>query len=246
MENIISVNNIKSDGNVLSMPDQDVEVLLKLITVYAKRGEMTGSQLSLIEYLEDIKYKSGCNPDDGSFDISDMPWNACSIEDDKKYLQALLRKIKEPEVSESFRFGFSKEIMFPRLDTFSQMIGKFDPDISGRKYDADEMAARLCFKKQLGWKACFDSERNLYTAERSGRGFYQLSEIDKDTYDKLDPTGKNGEDPDKLIGNGRILFEADDDYYTMPYCTVNDDNYNELAPWSRAKERYERTYNINS
>ena len=108
---------------------------------------------------------------------------------------------------------------------------------------ADAKEAGLHFKKGLGWKACFDEERGIYTAERSWRGFYQLCEIDKETYDKLDPTGKNGEDPDKLIGGGRVLVEADDDYYTMPYCMVKDDNYNELAPWSRAKERYERTYN---
>ena len=105
------------------------------------------------------------------------------------------------------------------------------------------LEAGLHFKKGLGWKACFDEERGIYTAERSWRGFYQLCEIDKETYDKLDPTGKNGEDPDKLIGGGRVLVEADDDYYTMPYCMVKDENYNELAPWSRAKERYERTYN---
>lgn len=84
--------------------------------------------------------------------------------------------------------------------------------------------------KGIGWKACFDEERGIYTAERSWRGFYQLCEIDKETYDKLDPTGKNGEDPDKLIGGGRILVEADDDYYTIPYCTVKDENYNESAP----------------
>ena len=118
-----------------------------------------------------------------------------------------------------------------------------DQESAERKYDADANEAGLHFKKGIGWKACFDEERGIYTAERSWRGFYQLCEIDKETYDKLDPTGKNGEDPDKLIGGGRVLVEADDDYYTMPYCMVKDDNYNELAPWSRAKERYERTYN---
>ena len=94
------------------------------------------------------------------------------------------------------------------------------------------------FKKGIGWKACFDEERELYTAERSWRGFYQLCEIDKETFDKLDID----ENPGSLIGKGRVLFDADDDYYTLPYCTVYDENYFELAPWSRAKERYERTY----
>ena len=30
------------------------------------------------------------------------------------------------------------------------------------------------FKKGLGWKACYDEERNLYTAERGGPGAYNL------------------------------------------------------------------------
>ena len=243
MGNIISVNKKTSDECVLSMSDQGTDCFLKLIIGCAKLGEMTGSQMELIEYLDDIKYKNGYASETVSFDIDEMPWNACSITDDKKYLQDLLMKAKEPEVSEVLRINLEQEIVFPWLDKFSQMIGIFDPDSSDRKYDSDVQKAKLRFKKSLGWKACSDEERGLYTAERGGRGFYQLCEIDKETYDKLDPAGKDGEDPDKLIRNGRVLFEADDDYYTMPYCSVFDDNYNELAPWSRAKARYERTYN---
>lgn len=46
---------------------------------------------------------------------------------------------------------------------------------------------------------------------------------------------------DKLIGKGRQLFEADD-YYTVAYVRVIDDRFNEIAPWSRAKSRYDRHY----
>ena len=87
------------------------------------------------------------------------------------------------------------------------------------------------FKKGIGWKACFDEEKNTYTAQRSWRGFYQLCEIDAEIYDKLG----GDDDSDKLIGSGRVLFESDDDYYCMPYYTVYDENYNEIAPWSSAK-----------
>ena len=244
MENIISVNNITSDGSVLSLPDQDMEQLLKLITGCAKLGEMTGSQMALIEYLEDVYYKIGYEPGAGSFDICDMPWNACCIQDDKKFLQNLLVRAKAPDVLDALRIKIDTETVSPRLDTLAQMISGFDPESTDRQYADDAKKAGLRFKKNLGWKACFDEERGIYTAERSWRGFYQLSEIDKETYDKLDPAGRDGDYADKLIGEGRVLFEADDDYYTMPYCTVKDENYNELAPWSRAKARYERTYNI--
>lgn len=90
------------------------------------------------------------------------------------------------------------------------------------------------FKSGLGWKACFDAENNIYTAQKGGRGFYQLFEIEKTVYDKL--TDDNARE---FIGRGRLLFEADDDYYTMPYYVVHDDNYAELAPWADAKRRAE-------
>ena len=93
------------------------------------------------------------------------------------------------------------------------------------------------FKKGLGLKACYDEERELYTAQRSWRGFYQLSEIDKETFDKLGTDAMGDESPDELIHKGRHLFEADDDYYTMPYCTVYDEDYMKLAPWSDACKR---------
>ena len=93
------------------------------------------------------------------------------------------------------------------------------------------------FKTGLGWKACYDEDRNLYTAQRSWRGFYQLCEIDKETYDLLGTDATGDKSPDELIAGGRHLFEADDDYYTMPYCTVFDEDYMKIAPWSDAWKR---------
>ena len=90
------------------------------------------------------------------------------------------------------------------------------------------------FKKGLGWKACYDEDRGLYTAERSRRGFYQLSLIDRESYERMDD-----ESADKLIQNGRHLVESDGDYYTMPYFTVFDEDYDRLAPWSDARRRVE-------
>ena len=87
------------------------------------------------------------------------------------------------------------------------------------------------FKEGLGWKACYDEERNIYTAQRSWRGFYQLCEIDAETYHKLG----DGAKADKLIGSGRVLFESDDDYYTQRYYRIVDENYDKLAPWASAK-----------
>ena len=97
------------------------------------------------------------------------------------------------------------------------------------------------FKEGLGWKACYDEERNLYTAHRSWRGSYHLYEIDKEIYEKLGSEEGDGDYNEKLIMKGRCLFESDDDYYTSPYYNIYDEKYNELAPWSGAKWIAEKT-----
>ena len=73
------------------------------------------------------------------------------------------------------------------------------------------------FKNGLGWKACYDAERELYTAERSWRGYYQLCEITKEIYDVLGTDAMGDESAGKWISKGRELFQSDDDYYTLPY-----------------------------
>ncbi len=93
------------------------------------------------------------------------------------------------------------------------------------------------FKEGPGWKACYDEKRNLYMAERSWRGFYQLCEIDRVTYDRLGTDAMGDRRPGELIGRGRVLVESDDDYYTCPYLNIYDKNYPELAPWADAARR---------
>ena len=38
------------------------------------------------------------------------------------------------------------------------------------------------FKEGCGWKACYDEERNLYTAERGGCGYYHLYDANYTLY----------------------------------------------------------------
>lgn len=60
----------------------------------------------------------------------------------------------------------------------------------------------LHFKEGLGWKACYDDEKNLYTAKTSWRGDFHLYEINAEIYNQLD-------EPDvdvwKLIQSGRQM-----------------------------------------
>ena len=91
----------------------------------------------------------------------------------------------------------------------------------------------LHFKKGLGWKACYDDERNLYTAKTWWRGDFDLYEIDAETYNRLD---EPGEDPDKLIHSGRHLYYSQDSPIGPPTDMVIDKDYATLCPWAEIQE----------
>ena len=85
------------------------------------------------------------------------------------------------------------------------------------------------FKKGLGWKACYDEERNLYTAQTSWRGDYHLYEINSEIWSQL---GEPGVDSDKLIHSGRHLYYSQDSPIGPPTDMVIDENYAELGTWT--------------
>ena len=87
------------------------------------------------------------------------------------------------------------------------------------------------FKKGYGWKACYDEERDLYTAQRGGLGSYHLYEITKEIYDLLED-GLDDSDVYKIIGEGRHLYMDVNDRCGPPYTIVFDDNYEKLCPWA--------------
>ena len=89
----------------------------------------------------------------------------------------------------------------------------------------------LQFKKGDGWKACYDEERDLYTAERGGCGYYHLYEITKDVFDAL-ADGMRDDETYKLIGSGRHLYMDVNDRCGPPYTIVFDDDYKTLCPWA--------------
>ena len=50
------------------------------------------------------------------------------------------------------------------------------------------------FIEGSGWKACFDQDRDLYTARTSVPGAIKLFEITKDVYDTLGEEGISDDD----------------------------------------------------
>ena len=66
----------------------------------------------------------------------------------------------------------------------------------------------LHFKTGDGWKACHDSERELYTAETFLAGYYDLYEISEDIFSELKTKGMKREDAQGLIITGRHLYKS--------------------------------------
>ncbi|MBR3306309.1 MAG: hypothetical protein IKI75_03515 [Lachnospiraceae bacterium] len=60
--------------------------------------------------------------------------------------------------------------------------------------------------------------------------------------DRLGSSIEGDETAEDLIRRGRCLFETDDDACSRGHCIVHDEDYNELAPWSSAKRKYELIY----
>ena len=237
MGNTISLYYSKDGKDNIAMSNQGTDVFLDMLIDCALSDEMSESQLNILEFFEEKKYINGHSPGTVSFDIEEMPWNKPSFIDDKSWLQKLIQKAKDPASWKKLKYVPEPEIVFPWLDQFSEMIERLNINDDSKKLNISDNNSKLFFKKGLGWKACRDEERNIYTAERSWRGFYELCEIDKETYDILGTDVMKDKDPDKLIREGRQLVESDDDYYTMPYVTIKDENYFEIAPWADAHRR---------
>lgn len=89
------------------------------------------------------------------------------------------------------------------------------------------------FKEGNNWKACFDEDRGLYTAQVGSGVNCSLFEITKETYERVDDP--DIEWPTSLIHDeGRRLFMSVNDRCGPPYTIVFDSDYKDLCPWSDA------------
>ena len=224
---------------MLSMSYNEKECFFILMVKAAESVEMTGSQMTIIEYFNKVGHEI-C---DGifNFDINDIPWNHGTTAEDKQFILKMIDAAKKPETMEKL-YSFMRqdpEIINPFFDRFTQMLESFALNDAGGE---PGNGPKVFFKMGMGWKACRDESRNIYTAEHGSRGYYQLCEIDKETYDRLGSDIEGDETAEDLIRKGRCLFETDDDGNSRSHCIVHDDDYNELAPWSSAQRKYEIIY----
>ena len=96
----------------------------------------------------------------------------------------------------------------------------------------------LHFKAGPGWKACYDSERELYTAESFWAGYYDLYEINIEIFEKLKPKGMERRDAHELIHTGRHLYKSVSDQGGS-YDIALDEDYASLCPWADVQKTEE-------
>ena len=85
------------------------------------------------------------------------------------------------------------------------------------------------FKEGIGWKACYDEERNLYTAQI---GCSDLYEIDAEIYSQLTKKINDNRARELIYTGGRHLYMDVNDRCGPPYTVIFDDDYKELCPWA--------------
>ena len=90
------------------------------------------------------------------------------------------------------------------------------------------------FKTGEGWKACYDSESELYTAESFWAGRYDLYEITEEIFSELKTKGMKRRDAQELISTGRHLYLSVSDCNNS-YDIAVDENYATLCPWANVQ-----------
>ena len=104
---------------------------------------------------------------------------------------------------------------------------------------AEYTEGALRFKTGPGWKACFDSDRKLYTAETYLAGYYDLYEVNEEIFSKLKPKGMARRDAHELINTGRHLYKSVSDR-NGSYDVALDEDYASLCPWAEVQKTGEK------
>ena len=91
------------------------------------------------------------------------------------------------------------------------------------------------FKTGPGWKACYDSKRELYTAEAFLAGYYDLYEINEEIFRALKTKCMKREDAHALIVTGRHLYKSVSDRNSS-YDIALDEDYASLCPWAEVQK----------
>lgn len=120
-------NTIRRNGNALpdqwlTMSNQGTDCFLELLLLAASALEQTPAQRGLIAFLADQREINRIAPGTAGFDVEEMPWESDSRLEDAAFLTRVIEAAKNPSGWGSLDYLPEKQIVFPWLDRFAEMI----------------------------------------------------------------------------------------------------------------------------
>ena len=125
MANIIGVNEKTPAEKLLSMSNRGTDLFLELLISASRSFEQTGSQKSLIAFLEEQKEINDIAPGTAGFDIDEMPWNGSSFDEDIRFLLQTVEKAKDPDLWKECGLDLDETVVIPSFDMFADMLKEF-------------------------------------------------------------------------------------------------------------------------
>lgn len=135
MSNYIELTN---NSNIdMGMSNGATSVFITVIGLSGSRLAKTDDEKKLLVWILE-KDQTKCGIGTVGFTISEMPWVKENFESQKTFLLEVIKVVKEKLGWETLDYTPNEEIIFPLMDTFSDMIKKF------KKEDIDEVAIEAC------------------------------------------------------------------------------------------------------
>ncbi len=125
MGNTINLNSKSSDKDALVMSNGLTDVFISVLSLSGSRLAKTADEKRLIIWLSE-KDQSAVGSGVVGFDISDMPWNTQTFEENRQFLLQTVKLAKEKICWENLDYEPNTEFLFPQLDKFYNLIEKFN------------------------------------------------------------------------------------------------------------------------
>ncbi len=125
MGNMISLNSKISDKDDLSMSNGLTDVFINVLSLSGSKLAKTVDEKRLIVWLSE-KDQSSVGSGTVGFDISDMPWNIQTFEENRQFLLQTIKNAKEKISWEMLDYEPDTEFLFPQLDKFYNLIEKLN------------------------------------------------------------------------------------------------------------------------
>ncbi len=125
MSNIIRVNESSTENERLVMSNQGTDCFLELLICAADTLNLTPNQEELVSFLKNQKKMNSNAPGTAGFDLTELPWHSETMAEDLWFLMRLMEEAKSEEVLNRLPYEVNREIVFPWLARFTEMVNHF-------------------------------------------------------------------------------------------------------------------------